>query len=131
MPSSSVVVLDCETTGLSPRSDRITEVAALRIVGARVVERYILLVNAGVRIPAHITSLTGITDEMIATAPRANDVIHALVDFIASDLVVAHNASFDYGFLSAECFTARILNRSFQLLCTMRLARRLLPGCSS
>jgi len=131
MLSAPVVVLDFETTGLSPGSDRITEVAALRVVGTRVVDRYVTLVNAGVRIPAHITSLTGITNDMIAIAPHASDVVKALADFIATDLVVAHNASFDHGFLKAECAKARILNRSFDTLCTMRLARRLMPGYGS
>ena len=131
MLTAPVVVLDFETTGLSPGSDRITEVAALRVVGTRVVDRYVTLVNAGVRIPAHITSLTGITNDMIATAPRATDVVRALADFIATDLVVAHNASFDRGFLEAECVKAHIFNRSFDTLCTMRLARRLMPGFRS
>ena len=131
MLSASVVVLDFETTGLSPGVDRITEVAALRVVGTRIVDRYVTLVNAGVRIPSHIISLTGISNEMIATAPRAADVVRTLVDFIDADLVVAHNASFDGGFLSAECLKACIRSHSFQTLCTMRLARRLVPGHSS
>lgn len=131
MLSAPVVVLDFETTGLSPGVDRITEVAALRVVGTDIVDRYITLVNAGVRIPSHITSLTGISNEMIASAPRAEDVVRALVDFIDADLVVAHNASFDGGFLAAECGKARIGSRSFETLCTMRLARRLVPGYSS
>lgn len=131
MLSAPVVVLDFETTGLSPGVDRITEVAALRVVGTDIVDRYTTLVNAGARIPSHITSLTGISNEMIATAPRAEDVVRALVDFIDADLLVAHNASFDGGFLAAECVKARIRSRSFETLCTMRLARRLVPGHSS
>jgi DNA polymerase-3 subunit epsilon len=132
MLSTPVVVLDFETTGLSPANgDRITEVAALRLEGARVVDRYVSLVNAGVRIPAFITALTGISNEMIADAPPAAGVVRALVDFIGTDTVVAHNASFDRGFLVAEAARQGIGGREFPTLCTMRLSRRLLPGLAS
>lgn len=130
--SYPVVVLDFETTGLSPgNGDRITEVAALRLEGARVVDRFVTLVNAGAWIPGYITALTGISNEMIADAPPASDVARALVDFIGSDTVVAHNASFDRGFLLAEAARAGISCEEFPMLCTMRLARRLLPGLAS
>ena len=132
MLSTSVVVLDFETTGLSPRGgDRITEVAALRVRDGRVVERYVTLVSAGVRIPSFITGLTGITNAMVAAAPPATRVIRELVDFLADDLVVAHNASFDHGFLVAECDYAGLRAREYRTLCTMRLARRLTPGLGS
>lgn len=132
MLSTSVVVLDFETTGLSPRGgDRITEVAALRVRDGRVVDRYVTLVNAGVRIPSFITSLTGITNAMVATAPPAKRVIRELVDFLADDIVVAHNASFDHGFLTAEVACAGLRRREYRTLCTMRLARRLAPGLGS
>jgi DNA polymerase-3 subunit epsilon len=130
--STSVVVLDFETTGLSPRGgDRITEVAALRVRDGRVVERYVTLVNAGVRIPSFITGLTGITNAMVAAAPPAQRVVRELVDFLADDLVVAHNAGFDHGFLRAECAHAGLSDRDYRTLCTMRLARRLAPGLGS
>lgn len=132
MLSTSVVVLDFETTGLSPRGgDRITEVAALRVRDGRVVDRYVTLVNAGVRIPSFITGLTGITNAMVDAAPPVTRVIRELVDFLADDLVVAHNASFDHGFLVAECDCAGLRAREYRTLCTMRLARRLTPGLGS
>jgi DNA polymerase-3 subunit epsilon len=132
MLSSPVVVLDFETTGISPANgDRITEVAALRVDGARVVASYVTLVNAGVRIPGFITALTGISNAMIADAPPAADVVRALVEFIGGDTVVAHNASFDRGFLLAEAARQGICGREFPSLCTMRLSRRLLPGLAS
>ena len=132
MLSTSVVVLDFETTGLSPRGgDRITEVAALRVRDGRVVERYVTLVNAGVRIPSFITGLTGITNAMVASAPPATRVICELVEFLADDLVVAHNAGFDHGFLTAEIERGGLTARAYRTLCTMRLARRLTPGLHS
>jgi DNA polymerase III subunit epsilon len=131
MLATPVVVLDFETTGLSPHVDRVTEVAALRIVGARIVDRYVTLVNPGIAIPAEITAFTGISNAMVANAPSAQRVMPELVQFIGSHIVVAHNASFDHGFLRAECGRAGLSTREFQTLCTMRLARRLLPDIGS
>jgi len=132
MLSTSVVVLDFETTGLSPRGgDRITEVAALRVRDGRIVDRYVTLVNAGVRIPSFITGLTGISNDMVATAPPAKRVVRELVAFLEDDIVVAHNASFDHGFLIAEVERGGLTARTYRTLCTMRLARRLTPGLGS
>ena len=81
-----IVMLDFETTGLSPAfGDRITEVAAVRIVGGRITERYVSLVNTGARIPAFITSLTGITQAMVDSAPPDTRVVPELIDFIGTD----------------------------------------------
>src|SRR3954470_22958956 len=98
-----IVMLDFETTGLSPvMGDRITEVAALRIVGGKVTERYVSLINCGVRIPSFITQLTGISQAMVDRAPPVDEVVPALLDFIGADALSAHNASFDEKFLKAE-----------------------------
>ena len=71
-----IVMLDFETTGLSPAmGDRITEVAALRIVGGRVTERYVSLINCQVRIPSFITALTGISQAMVDAAPPVARVV--------------------------------------------------------
>ncbi|MBQ5938493.1 PolC-type DNA polymerase III [Massilia sp. AB1] len=127
-----IVMLDFETTGLSPEmGDRITEVAALRIVGGEITERYVSLVNCGVRIPSFITALTGITQEMVDSAPSARQVVPELLDFIGGDVLSAHNASFDEKFLKAE--GAR-LGRSCShaaLVCSLKLSRRLYPGMAS
>jgi DNA polymerase-3 subunit epsilon len=127
-----IVMLDFETTGLSPAmGDRITEVAALRIVGGRVTERYVSLVNCGVRIPAFITGLTGITQQMVDDAPPARRVVPELLDFIGSDALSAHNASFDEKFLKAE---GERLGRGCahaHLVCSLKLSRRVFPGMAS
>jgi DNA polymerase-3 subunit epsilon len=96
-------MLDFETTGLSPvMGDRITEVAALRIVNGEITERYVSLVNCGVRIPYFITQLTGISQDMVDSAPPVHRVLPELLDFIGGDALSAHNASFDEKFLKAE-----------------------------
>lgn len=127
-----IVMLDFETTGLSPESgDRITEVAALRIAGGEIVERYVSLVNCGVRIPPFITSLTGITQQMVDRAPLAEDVVPELIEFIGGDTLAAHNASFDEKFLKAEGARQGQACRHGGLVCSVKLARRVLPGLPS
>jgi DNA polymerase-3 subunit epsilon len=127
-----IVMLDFETTGLSPESgDRITEVAALRIAGGEIVERYVSLVNCGVRIPPFITSLTGITQKMVDTAPLAEDVVPELIEFIGGDTLAAHNASFDEKFLKAEGARLGHACRHAGLVCSVKLSRRVLPGLPS
>ena len=132
MFEQSMVMLDFETTGLSPAvGDRITEVAALRIVGGEVVERYVSLVNCGVRIPSFITGLTGITQQMVDSAPPVSQVVPELLDFIGSDALCAHNASFDEKFLRAEAERLALAPRHAALVCSLKLARRVFPQLSS
>jgi DNA polymerase-3 subunit epsilon len=127
-----IVMLDFETTGLSPESgDRITEVAALRIAGGEIVDRYVSLVNCGVRIPSFITSLTGITQQMVDSAPPAVEVVPALIEFIGDDTLAAHNASFDEKFLKAEGGRLGHACRHAGLVCSVKLSRRVLPGLPS
>jgi DNA polymerase-3 subunit epsilon len=127
-----IVMLDFETTGLSPDAgDRITEVAALRIADGRVVERYVSLVNCGVRVPSFITQLTGITQAMVDGAPPAAEVVPALIDFIGADVLAAHNASFDEKFLKAEGALLGQACRHAGLVCSLKLSRRVFPGMAS
>ncbi|MDQ6647833.1 MAG: 3'-5' exonuclease, partial [Pseudomonadota bacterium] len=95
-----IVMLDFETTGLSAAGgDRITEVAALRIVDGVVTDRYVTLINCGVRIPSFVSALTGISQRMVDNAPPVKQVLPRLLDFIGDDALAAHNASFDARFL--------------------------------
>ena len=127
-----IVMLDFETTGLSPAmGDRITEVAALRIVGGKVTERYVSLINCNVRIPSFITSLTGISQAMVDGAPPVRQVVPELLDFIGSDTLCAHNASFDEKFLRAEAERLGLAPAHEALLCSLKLARRVFPGMPS
>lgn len=127
-----IVMLDFETTGLSPAmGDRITEVAALRIVGGRVTERYVSLINCGVRIPAFITQLTGISQTMVDAAPPVERVVPQLLDFIGDDALSAHNASFDEKFLKAEAERLCLAPRHAGLVCSLKLSRRVFPGLAS
>jgi len=127
-----IVMIDFETTGMSPAmGDRITEVAALRIVDGRIVERFVSLVNCRVRVPAFITQLTGITQRMVDTAPCVSDVVPELVRFIGTDALSAHNASFDERFLLAESRALGMEPAHERLICSLKLSRRLFPGLHS
>ena len=130
--SQPIVMLDFETTGLSPdNGDRITEVAALRIEEGRITRRYVSLVNCGVRIPPFITGLTGITQKMVDSAPPASEVVPQLVEFIGGDTLSAHNASFDDKFLRAESARAGLASRHLGPVCSLKLARRIYPELGS
>jgi DNA polymerase III subunit epsilon len=132
MLEKSIVMLDFETTGLSPAmGDRITEVAALRIVGGRVVERYVSLINCNVRMPSFITGLTGITQAMVDNAPPVSRVVPDLLDFIGGDALSAHNASFDEKFLRAEAARLNLTPGHQALVCSLKLSRRVFPNLAS
>lgn len=122
-----VAVIDFETTGLSPaQGDRATEIAAVIVEDGQVVDRYQSLMNAGVRVPAYIEALTGITNAMIRSAPPAGEVMREVSDFIGEIPIVAHNAAFDAKFWDAEL--ARIQRaRRQDFVCSLLLSRRLFP----
>lgn len=127
-----IVMLDFETTGLSPAmGDRITEVAALRIVEGKIVERFVSLVNCGVVIPSFISQLTGISQAMVNSAPPVSKVIPELLKFIGCDALAAHNASFDAKFLLAESAALDLQPRYNALICSLKLSRRVFPGMTS
>lgn len=127
----AVAVIDFETTGLSPaQGDRATEVAAVIVRDGRVVDRYQSLMNAGVRIPPFVQSLTGISDDMVRSAPPAAEVMRQVSDFVGEHPLVAHNASFDCKFWEAEL--ARIQRRGRQaFVCSLLLSRRIFPQAPS
>ena len=130
--NQAVVMLDFETTGLSPaQGARITEVAALRMVEGRIVERFVSLINCDTYIPEEITALTGITQDMVDQAPPVARVLPELLRFIGNDPLAAHNASFDSKFLQAECERLDLESGHGTLVCSLLLSRRLLPGLDS
>ena len=124
---SLTAIIDFETTGLSPtQGDRATEVAIVLMEGDRVVDRFQSLMNAGVRIPPFIEAYTGISNEMIATAPPAERVMADAARFVGGAPMVAHNASFDRRFWAAELERAGC-DGSHAFACTLLLSRRLYP----
>ena len=122
-----IVVIDFETTGLSPGlGDRATEVAAVIIKDNKIINSFQSLMNAGVAIPTYIQQLTGISNAMLRKAPPCRHVMRELADFIGDIPLVAHNASFDTRFLDAEW--SRIHHKRRQpFACSMLLSRRIYP----
>lgn len=126
-PSEIVAVLDFETTGLSPaKGDRPTEIAIALLRGGEVVDRFQSLMNAGVRIPSNIVSYTGITNEMVSSAPPISKVMREAALFVGQLPLVAHNASFDCRFWQAE-LEALSIGSVNPFACTLLLARRIYP----
>jgi len=125
-------VVDVETTGMRAAGpDRITDIAVVLVHGARRELVFESLVNPGVPIPPRIAALTGITDEMVRKAPDFCEVADQVLGVLAGRVFVAHNARFDWGFVTAEVRRARDLSVMATRVCTVRLARRLLPELPS
>ena len=120
------VVFDIETTGLYPAKDRITEIGAVKIENGKISDKFSTFVNPGIPIPEFITKLTGITDEMVADAPDTASALGSFIEFTGGLPVVAHNASFDTGFIKHH---ARLNNMAFgnTILDTLQLSRYLFP----
>ncbi|HEX3813212.1 MAG TPA: DEDD exonuclease domain-containing protein [Mycobacteriales bacterium] len=128
------VVFDLETTGTSPVASAITEIGAVKVRGGEVVAEFATLVDPGLGIPPFITVLTGITDSMVAQAPRIDSVLPSFLEFARDCVLVAHNAPFDLGFMKAACEAHGYPWPGFRSVDTAVLARRVLsrdeaPNC--
>ena len=123
-------VIDIETTGGSARLERITEIAVYIHDGEQIVEEYSTLINPERNIPYFITSMTGITNEMVEDAPRFYEVARRIVELTEGHVFVAHNARFDYSFIRQE-FSNLGFNFKRPMLDTVSLSRKLLPGHKS
>jgi len=131
MLSRSIVMLDFETTGLSPgEGARVIEVSAREVIDGRPGAEFLTFVDPGLAVPAEITMITGITTPMLRGAPKSAAVMRELVAFIGASPVVGHNVGFDRKFLEHEG-DEFLDGREVRTLCTLLLARRMLPGRAS
>jgi len=121
-----LVFVDLETTGGNAAHHRITEVGIVRMERGAVVDEWSSLVNPECRIPSYIESFTGITNEMVAGAPRFAQIAALVLEKLRSPVFVAHNARFDYAFLRTE-FRRLDVHFSAKVMCTVKLSRRLFP----
>ncbi|MFT4995209.1 MAG: DNA polymerase-3 subunit epsilon [Paraglaciecola sp.] len=125
--ADSLIVLDFETTGLSPdMGDRAIEIGAVRLEKGEVVERFQELMDPGKRVSGFIENYTGITNRMLSQAAPCDEVMDRFADFMGDRNLVAHNASFDKRFLDGEL---RRIGRSYtgHFACSLLIARRLYP----
>jgi DNA polymerase-3 subunit epsilon len=121
-----LVFVDLETTGGNAAYDRITEVGIVRIRDGELIEEWSSLVNPERPIPPYIEAFTGISDAMVAGAPRFADIATQVRRKLQGAVFVAHNARFDYSFLRSE-FLKTEMGFSAKILCTVKLSRRLFP----
>lgn len=127
MGNYNVVVIDFETTGLSPNlGERTIEVGAVLVSGNQIVDRFQSLMNPGKRISGFIEDYTGISNKMLSTAPSIAEAMGRLKGFIGNHQLVAHNASFDSRFLDAE-FERIKHKRNNEFACSLLISRRLYP----
>jgi DNA polymerase-3 subunit epsilon len=125
-------VLDVETTGTrASEDDRVTDVAVVLVQGTRRELVYESLINPGRSIPSWITSMTGISDEMVKDAPTFDRIADDLLQVLSGRVFTAHNARFDWGFIDAEVKRTRGLALVGARMCTVKLARALLPELPS
>jgi DNA polymerase-3 subunit epsilon len=129
-----LVVVDIETTGWQPAEAAITEIGAVRLNGGEVTGEFSSLVRPGVPIPPDIITLTGITDAMVRRAPAMPAVLDSFLAFARGCVLVAHNAPFDLGFLTAACTASGLRWPGAATIDTAVLARLLLgpedvPDC--
>jgi hypothetical protein len=124
------IVLDLETTGASPTTGcAITEIGAIAIRGGEILEEFSSFVNPQVALPEYIVNLTGITDEMLMDAPLINEVFPDFIEFIDRHEhvhLVAHNAPFDLGFLKAAAAQLSHTWPKYEVIDTVKLARRVI-----
>jgi DNA polymerase-3 subunit epsilon len=128
---ATFVVVDVETTGISAFEDRITEIAMMKVKDGTLVDEFSTLVNPLLTIPAHITSITGIDNVMVQNAPPAREVVPFISEFLGDAIFVAHNAAFDWGFVSHTARRERGIELDNQRLCTVKLSSRILPQLPS
>jgi DNA polymerase-3 subunit alpha (Gram-positive type) len=123
------VVFDIETTGLYAEKDKITEIGAVKLLNGKVTDTFSTFINPGIAIPEFITKLTGINDAMVADAPGIEAALDRFLAFVGDLPVVAHNASFDTGFIK---YQARAAGRKFDnaIIDTLQMSRNLFPKLS-
>lgn len=122
------VLVDIETTGLSPIYDDIIEIGAIKVKSNKIVDEYNELIKINRILPAKITELTGITDEMLATGKMPKTVLEEFVKFVGDNVIIGHNVNFDLGFLYDKCkkYLNYYLNNDY--IDTLYLARKLVPN---
>ncbi len=126
---SGFVVFDIETTGFGAERDRIIEIGAVKVENGKITDRYSTFVNPKVPIPPRIEELTGIKDSMVMDSPEIDVILPEFLAFCEGCTLVAHNASFDTGFIRANAERLG-LPYDFTVVDTVGLARALLPGLS-
>ncbi|TVY10620.1 PolC-type DNA polymerase III [Paenibacillus cremeus] len=127
LADSEYIIFDIETTGLSVTSNKIIEIAGVKMKEGKEIDRFASFINPHERIPYHIQQLTNINDDMVKDAPELEDILPKFIEFVGDSVLVAHNARFDIGFIQANCKQLGIPEVTNPVLDTLELARLLFP----
>ena len=122
------VLVDIETTGLSPIYDDIIEIGAIKVQNNKMVDEFSQLIKINRILPQKITELTGITDSMLATGKIPKTVLGEFVNFVGNNVIIGHNVNFDLGFLCNKCKKYLNYNLNNDYIDTLYLARKLVPN---
>lgn len=125
------IAFDLETTGTLPGVDKIVEIGAVRIVNGEVESVYSTLVDPLIPIPAGASAVNGITDEMVKGKPKIEELLHSFTEFCGDDVLVAHNAMFDTGFLVADYKRFEICTPKGLILDSYPMAKKVYPGLAN
>lgn len=123
-------IVDIETTGNYAAANGITEISIHIFDGNSVIEKFETLINPGQPIPYYIQAMTGITDKMVARAPRFEEIADKIYQLLHDKIFIAHNVNFDYSFIKSHLREAGF-DLNSQKLCTVRLSRKIFPGFPS
>lgn len=121
------VVFDIETTGLNSKTDEIIEIGAIKVKNNQIVDTFTTLIKPEYLIDPFITSLTGITNEMVKDAPSIKEVLLNFLNFIGDDILIGHNVNFDINFIYDSLIKCDLGGLKNNFVDTLRLSRKLLP----
>ncbi len=125
------IVVDLETTGLEPKLDKIIEIAAVKVVGGKIVDEWSTLLNPKIFISQTSTAITGITTDMVKDAPLFSEVAEDFLNFMGEEAIfVAHNVDFDHSFINEQLQAHGYEALSHPYLCTYKLAKQVHPNLS-
>ena len=123
--SNIFVAIDVETTGLSPIANELIEISAIKYNGQKKIDTFTSLIKPKAKIPYYITNITGITNEMVQNSPSIEEIMPNLINFIGENIIVAHNANFDYKFIQNYSNNAFSKNT---LIDTVQIGKKLYPN---
>lgn len=129
---ATFTVVDLETTGLNPKTSEIIEIAAIKVEGGIITEKFNTLIKPSIGfIPENITKLTGITNPLVIDKPKIEQVFPEFLDFIKDSIIIAHNAKFDLSFLNETSYqlTGKLIQNP--IICTLMLSSALFPDLKS
>ncbi len=122
---NTYISIDLETTGLNPKTDKIIEIGAVKVVNGACAERFSTFVNPGRMLEERITELTGIRDEDLSDAPDIREVMPKLAEFLGDDCLLGHSVLFDYSFLKKAAVNMDMPFEK-QAIDTLKIARKYL-----